>query len=150
LLEVELTSRGVPFVKYGGLKFLEAAHVKDFVAGVRLLDNPLDELAWFRLLRLHEGIGPAKARLVLDPLRIADPDPQARHAEAVAVAPAAARTALAGTLAKLAEARERSGVAQRADGVLDLVRPLLTARYPDHPARLDDLDRLVSAAAGSP
>ena len=42
LLEVELTARRVPFVKYGGLKFLEAAHVKDFVAGVRLLDNPRD------------------------------------------------------------------------------------------------------------
>ncbi|MDP9221507.1 MAG: ATP-dependent helicase, partial [Actinomycetota bacterium] len=58
LLEIELTARGVPFVKYGGLKFLEAAHVKDFVAGVRLLGNPADEIAWFRLLRLHHGVGP--------------------------------------------------------------------------------------------
>ncbi|MET0863028.1 MAG: ATP-dependent helicase, partial [Nakamurella sp.] len=57
LLEIELTARGVPFVKFGGLKFLEAAHVKDFVAAVRLLDNHLDEVAWYRLLRLHDGIG---------------------------------------------------------------------------------------------
>src|SRR5262249_7407900 len=69
LLEIELTARHVPFVKYGGLKFLEAAHVKDFIAGVRLLDNALDEIAWYRLLRLHEGIGPARARSLLDVLR---------------------------------------------------------------------------------
>src|SRR6185436_6401667 len=69
LLEIELTARRVPFVKYGGLAFLEAAHVKDFIAAIRLLDNPLDEIAWFRLLRLHDGVGPAKARDVLDAIR---------------------------------------------------------------------------------
>jgi DNA helicase-2/ATP-dependent DNA helicase PcrA len=150
LLEVELTSRGVPYVKYGGLKFLEAAHVKDFIAGVRLLDNPRDELAWFRLLRLHDGIGPSRARAVLDALRITEDGVEARHPEAVAVAPAGSRTALAATLAGLAAARGRTGVAERAEGVLELLRPLLTARYPDHPVRLEDLDRLVGAAAGSP
>ena len=67
LLEVELTARRVPFVKYGGLKFLEAAHVKDFIATVRLLDNPLDEIAWYRLLRLHDGVGPARARACSTP-----------------------------------------------------------------------------------
>ena len=72
LLEVELTARGVPFVKFGGLKFLEAAHVKDFVAAVRLLDNQLDEVAWYRLLRLHDGIGPARARMLLELLGAAD------------------------------------------------------------------------------
>ncbi len=150
LLEVELTSRRVPFVKYGGLKFLEAAHVKDFIAGVRLLENPLDELAWFRLLRLHDGVGPARARAILDALRVTEPGTEDRHPEAVAVAPAGTRTALSATLATLAAARRRGGVAARAEGVLEAVRPLLTARYPDHPARLGDLDRLVGAAAGSP
>jgi DNA helicase-2/ATP-dependent DNA helicase PcrA len=70
LLEVELTARNIPFVKFGGLKFLEAAHVKDFVATLRLLDNRLDEVAWYRLLRLHEGIGPARARALLNLLSI--------------------------------------------------------------------------------
>ena len=70
LLEMELTARGVPFVKFGGLKFLEAAHVKDFVAVLRLLDNRLDEVAWYRLLRLHDGIGPARARALLDVLGV--------------------------------------------------------------------------------
>jgi DNA helicase-2/ATP-dependent DNA helicase PcrA len=150
LLEVELTARRVPFVKYGGLKFLEAAHVKDFIATVRLLDNPLDEIAWYRLLRLHDGVGPARARALLDVLRPAEPDTELRHPDTVAAAPAAARTALAATLDTLASARRHHDVAARATLVLDLLRPLLTARYPDHPARLGDLDRLVGAAAQSP
>jgi DNA helicase-2/ATP-dependent DNA helicase PcrA len=150
LLEVELTARRVPFVKYGGLKFLEAAHVKDFIGAVRLLDNRLDEIAWFRLLRLHDGIGPAKARALLDALAPSEPDSDLRHADAVASAPASTRTALAVTLRGLTAAREQSTVAQRAEHVLDMLRPLVTARYPDHTTRLSDLDRLVSAAAGSP
>ena len=60
LLELELTARRIPFMKYGGLKFLEAAHVKDFLAALRVLDNPSDEIAWFRLLRLHRGVGPGQ------------------------------------------------------------------------------------------
>jgi DNA helicase-2/ATP-dependent DNA helicase PcrA len=149
LLEVELTARGVPFVKFGGLKFLEAAHVKDFVAAVRLLDNPLDEIAWFRLLRLHGGIGPARARTLLGVLGPATGDSDTRYAEVVAAAPAPARTALAASLAGLGNARSAGAVAARARAVLDLLRPLLVARYPDHGARLADLDRLVGAAADS-
>jgi DNA helicase II / ATP-dependent DNA helicase PcrA len=50
LLELELTRRRIPFVKYGGLRYLEAAHVKDLVALMRLADNPADEISWFRVL----------------------------------------------------------------------------------------------------
>lgn len=151
LLEVELTARGVPFVKYGGLKFLEAAHVKDFVAAVRLLDDPRDEVAWYRLLRLHDGIGPARARSLLGSL--ADPELSAdldRHAEAVAAAPAMSRVALAASLSALADARSRGRIGERARGCLDLLRPLVTARYRDWSARLGDLERLVGAADQSP
>ena len=58
LLEVELARRNIPYVKYGGLKFLEAAHVKDVLALLRILDNPFDEVSWFRVLQLLEGVGP--------------------------------------------------------------------------------------------
>lgn len=61
-LELELHRRRIPFVKYGGLKYLEAAHVKDFVALLRLADNGADDIAWFRVLQLVEGLGPASAR----------------------------------------------------------------------------------------
>jgi DNA helicase-2/ATP-dependent DNA helicase PcrA len=50
LLEIELAARGIPYVKYGGLRFTEAAHVKDFIAAARIVANPADDLAWFRLL----------------------------------------------------------------------------------------------------
>ncbi len=61
LLEVELTRRNIPYVKYGGLKFLEAAHVKDVLALLRWVDNPKNRLAGFRTLQLLPGIGPAHA-----------------------------------------------------------------------------------------
>lgn len=68
LLEVELARRRIPFVKYGGLKFLEAAHVKDLLAVLRWVDNPRNQLAAFRTLQLLPGMGPANARRVIDEL----------------------------------------------------------------------------------
>ena len=68
LLEIELGRRNVPFVKYGGLKFLEAAHVKDVLAILRWAENPRDAVAGLRALQLHPGIGPATARDVIDRL----------------------------------------------------------------------------------
>ena len=58
-LELELARRNIPFVKYGGLKFLESAHVKDLLCLLRILENPSDELAWHRVLGLLDGVGPA-------------------------------------------------------------------------------------------
>jgi DNA helicase-2/ATP-dependent DNA helicase PcrA len=68
-LEVELGRRNLPFVKYGGLKFLEAAHVKDVLCILRWAENPLDSIAAFRVLQLLPGIGPAAAGKALDHVR---------------------------------------------------------------------------------
>ena len=65
LLEVELTRRNVPFVKYGGLKFIEAAHIKDMLAMLRLMENPADEISWFRVLLLLNGVGPVTAERMM-------------------------------------------------------------------------------------
>ena len=73
LLELELSRRRIPYVKYGGLQFLEAAHVKDLICLFRLADNPRDELAWFRLLQLVEGVGPVRARRAIDALGVDQP-----------------------------------------------------------------------------
>ncbi len=81
-LEVELNRRNIPFVKYGGLKFVEAAHVKDMLAILRVLENPADELSWHRVLQLLEGIGPVTARRAIDALMGREPD-QAAPGEAV-------------------------------------------------------------------
>jgi len=71
-LELELARRNIPFVKYGGLKFLESAHVKDLLALLRILDNPSDELAWLRVLGLVEGVGPATTRRLMSELGVAE------------------------------------------------------------------------------
>lgn len=73
-LEVELTRRNVPFVKFGGLKFLDAAHVKDLLALLRFAENPRDRVAGFRLMHLIPGVGPATAQRALDTMSAsADP-----------------------------------------------------------------------------
>jgi DNA helicase-2/ATP-dependent DNA helicase PcrA len=64
-LELELTRRNIPFVKFGGLKFLEAAHVKDVLAVLRWAQNPRDRIAGFRAMQLVAGIGPKTASRVL-------------------------------------------------------------------------------------
>src|SRR5271168_3737077 len=66
VLEVELTKKNIPFVKYGGLKFLEAAHVKDMLSVLRWADNPRNSVAAFRVLKLLPGIGPGHAKQALD------------------------------------------------------------------------------------
>jgi DNA helicase-2/ATP-dependent DNA helicase PcrA len=65
-LEIELVRRNIPFVKFGGLKFLDAAHIKDTLALLRFVENPRDRVAGFRILHLLPGIGPASAQRVLD------------------------------------------------------------------------------------
>ena len=65
-LEIELTRRNIPFVKFGGLKFLDAAHIKDMLALLRFVENPRDRVAGFRLMQLIPGVGPASAQKVLD------------------------------------------------------------------------------------
>jgi DNA helicase II / ATP-dependent DNA helicase PcrA len=65
-LEIELAQRNIPFVKYGGIKFLEAAHVKDVLSTLRWCENPRDRVAGFRVIQLLPGIGPSTAAKILD------------------------------------------------------------------------------------
>ncbi|MFB2607072.1 ATP-dependent helicase, partial [Rhizobium phaseoli] len=65
-LEVELTRRNIPFVKFGGLKFLDSAHVKDMLAALRFAQNPRDRVAGFRLMQILPGVGPSTAQKALD------------------------------------------------------------------------------------
>ncbi|WP_026621227.1 ATP-dependent helicase [Ensifer sp. WSM1721] len=79
-LEVELTRRNIPFVKFGGLKFLDSAHVKDLLAVLRFAQNPRDRVAGFRLLQMLPGIGPLTAGKILDTIT-EDPEPLLSLAE---------------------------------------------------------------------
>jgi DNA helicase-2/ATP-dependent DNA helicase PcrA len=152
LLEIELSARKIPYVKFGGLRFTDTAHVKDFLATARILANPADDLAWFRLLRLHEGIGPVHARRVLDALGTADDWTSA--AGVVAAAPARSRRALTATLGRLADAAALTTAGPAgpalASVILAVLDPLIRARYADAAVRLNDLQRLADAAAAEP
>jgi DNA helicase-2/ATP-dependent DNA helicase PcrA len=116
-------------VKYGGLRYLEAAHVKDLLALFRLLDNPRNELAWFRVLQLLDGVGPVTARKATNELL------------AGGTWPAAAPLTEA-----LDAARNAESPGQQAELLRDALAPLIEERYPDGAVRLEDLERLVAAA----
>jgi DNA helicase-2/ATP-dependent DNA helicase PcrA len=145
LLEVELGRRNVPFVKYGGLRFLEAAHVKDFLGLLRFGENPRDPMAGFRSVQLLSGAGPAFAREVTRKLCL---DPDLAGLSALR-APPAARQDFARLVALV---RELSAEAAPWPGQLTRVRefyqPLLE-RLHDHAAvRALDLDALENIASG--
>jgi DNA helicase-2/ATP-dependent DNA helicase PcrA len=71
VLELELMRRNIPYVKYGGLRFLEAAHVKDMLAVLRWADNPRNRIAAFRALQILPGVGPAKAEKLFRDMKAA-------------------------------------------------------------------------------
>jgi len=152
-LEVELTRRNIPFVKYGGLKFMEAAHVKDTLAILRVLENPHDEVAWFRVLQLPEGMGPATARRVLETVGVRSPEiasPLVRFLDEPVQVPRSAlegvhelRSALRGCL----DESVLSPAAQ-IERVRSFLEPVFVRRHDGAAARLRDLDQLAALAAG--
>ena len=164
LLELELTRRGIPFVKYGGLRYLDAAHVKDLLALLRLVDNPADELAWFRVLQLLDGVGPARARRILQALRgghVADGSPGAaagttaggEHWEAASEqVPEGSRAHAASLFNALRRARSapQPVAGTRVEGLCEALAPLVRLRYPDGAIRVGDLEPLAAAARTAP
>ena len=151
-LELELGARRIPYVKYGGLRFVEAAHVKDLLAAFRLADNPNDVIAWFRLLQLLPGVGPASARRVATTLgligagrdQVTDGDVMRRWPLAALELPVVAQPAAA-LLVEALVARAEESVATHAERLRVAVAPLIEAAYPEPGARLADLDTLVAA-----
>jgi DNA helicase-2/ATP-dependent DNA helicase PcrA len=150
-LEIELTNRKIPFEKWGGLKFLEAAHVKDVLAFLRVLENPRDEVSWYRVLLLLPGIGDTTARSLIASMaeRAWDPDafaqftPPGRAQEA--------HQALAALLRELRAPRaEDAGVGEDIAIVRRLYDRILAERYDRAEPRLADLDQLAAIAAGYP
>jgi DNA helicase II / ATP-dependent DNA helicase PcrA len=145
LLEVELGRRKIPFVKFGGLKFLEAAHVKDVLCVLRWAENPRDTVAAFRVLKLLPGVGPAAASRVLDHVTQGGSLGELAGLKV----PAAAREAWPGLCALLAKLTS-AGASWK--GQLGAVRgwyePYLETRYDAAGARRSDLEQLEQLADG--
>jgi DNA helicase-2/ATP-dependent DNA helicase PcrA len=151
-LELELTRRRIPFVKFGGLKFLEAAHVKDLLAVLRWAENPRSRLAGFRVAQLVPGMGPAAARRLLDAMEAAT---DAADALQAFEPPAAAREgwdALAALLRTLGPGNNATAVSPWPDelaAVQQWYEPHLKRLHEDDAAvRLIDLVQLQRLAAG--
>ena len=146
-LELELTRRNVPFVKYGGLKFLDAAHVKDAVAILRFAENPRDRVAGFRVAQLLPGVGPKIAETIVAAAAAGD----GFAAMAALALPARARAGFAAfaELMRRLAARAAPWPAEIADAVAWL-SPLIETRYDDARVRMGDLEALERIAAGFP
>ena len=143
-LEIELARRNIPFVKYGGLRFLEAAHVKDVLSLLRWAENPRDEVAGFRVLQLLPGIGPATARKALD-LAVAR-----RSAAALAEfrPPAAAAADWPAFAALLRHLHAGAGWPAEFELAWRWYEPHLQRLHEDAEIRAGDLAQLAQIAAG--
>jgi DNA helicase-2/ATP-dependent DNA helicase PcrA len=145
-LELELSRRNIPYHKYGGLKFLEAAHVKDLLAFLRFAENPRDVSAGLRMLQLLPGIGPKRAGELLDEVARAGGNAAGAWAQA-AVPPALSQTwpRLVEMLGTLTAAEPPPVPAQ-----LHLVRtfygPLLERAHDNPLARMQDLEQIEQLA----
>ena len=147
LLELELVRRNIPYVKFGGLKFLEAAHVKDVLAFLRLLQNPRDRVAGFRVLQLLPGVGPKTAARVLDAMTSADPC----EAISAVTPPHAGAEEWAAFAESFRAARNKSpGWPAELEHVSAWLVPHLERRYDNVEVRLADLRQLEAIAAGYP
>ena len=142
-LEIELAKRDIPFVKRGGFKFLETAHVKDVLAHLRVVQNPMDTVSWNRSLRLVDGVGTKRA---------SDLVPQLATSEAPyeVLRQGGGRAALG--LRNLAAALESVGAvedgspADQVNRLLEYYYPILKEQYDDYPKRIRDLEHLMVMA----
>jgi ATP-dependent DNA helicase UvrD/PcrA len=145
MLEIELTVRNIPFVKFGGLKFLDTAHVKDVLACLRWAENPRDRAAGFRVLQLVPGIGPTTAGRVLDQMTA--------RAGALADLPAPPRAApewraFTDLIDRLR--RRTAGWPAEIAGLREWYQPQLERIHADAPMRAADLVQLEQIAASYP
>jgi DNA helicase-2/ATP-dependent DNA helicase PcrA len=143
-LELELARRNIPFVKFGGLRFLDASHVKDVLSILRWIENPRGRLAGFRALRLVPGVGPATATRWLDALDGAT-EPVAVMREFKTPGSAAAAWSSLVALYQRLQLQNTDWPAEL-ESVLDWYAPQLERIYDDAPLRMPDLAQLQRIA----
>jgi DNA helicase-2/ATP-dependent DNA helicase PcrA len=144
-LEIELTKANVPFVKFGGYKFVETAHVKDVISYLRVLENPRDVVSWNRILLLVDGVGPRTAEKVIDDIlkhRVAaTPDGQTLPTTRFWMQFNDYAENVQKLFDVLKQASSRNlAPAEKTFQVLQYYEPILRGRYDDHQKRKKDLE----------
>jgi DNA helicase-2/ATP-dependent DNA helicase PcrA len=136
-LEIELVKANIPFQKFGGMKFIETAHIKDMLAFLRIAANPKDVVSWYRVLLLHEGIGPKTAQRIMDELSTAkltikaNPDSQ----------PAFKNEKLLGLFNLLYDIHTSKALpSEKLQQVLEYYYPIFKTMYDDYNKRNKDLE----------
>lgn len=147
-LELELARRGVPFVKFGGMKLAEAAHIKDVVAHLKLAENPRDAPAWLRVLQLLPGIGARTADGIAAWTTSGSAEPYTLPENAPKLRKHAHRLDALMALLRRLQAPGLS-VMQQVEAVLAYYTPILKEKYAeDFPKREQDLEHFVGLADG--
>ena len=136
-LEIELASRNIPFVKYGGQKFVEAAHIKDVISYLRIVYNASDQVSWLRALLLIPGIGPKSAEKIIR-------SPGSNTKEEVIKLFNILKEIDAASAACLPAGRDPAKIIET---FLEYYQPLLKHKYDDFHKRLNDLDSLLRIAS---
>ncbi|CAB5116927.1 ATP-dependent DNA helicase UvrD/PcrA, proteobacterial paralog [Olavius algarvensis associated proteobacterium Delta 3] len=141
-LEIELGRENIPFIKYGGFKFVESAHIKDVLAHLKVIANPADRVSWYRILLLIEKIGPKTAQVIYNAIQhegtghsgFLSISQKSRNPEGVENL-----KALFSTLD-----REPMSLFEIGEVLLAYYFPLLRGRYDDYPKRAKDLEQLLA------
>ncbi|MBX3044525.1 MAG: ATP-dependent helicase [Candidatus Kapabacteria bacterium] len=141
--EIELEKANIPYVKYGGLKFIETAHVKDMVAYLRILYNPRDAISWQRVLMLIEGIGPKKSQSLIEmigsgKINIAKIDESVIKSQPEKV------VELFTMLANLI--KEKYSISDKCAIIAEYYRPLLKIKHDDWKKRWEDIETFITIA----
>jgi DNA helicase-2/ATP-dependent DNA helicase PcrA len=142
-LEIELSRHGLPFIKRGGIKFIETAHVKDLLAHLRVVANPLDAVSWHRVLMLVEGVGPKKAQDVMAAIEKSD-NPYRTLCEMPGRSGKGLKD-LALTLESLV-GDEDLRPAHQVSHIYEYYLPIFKEQYDDYPKRARDLEHLQTIA----
>lgn len=143
-LELELNRKNIPYVKYGGQKFVEAAHIKDVLAHIRVLVNVQDIVAWNRILMLLEGVGPKTANDLYEWIQQAGKPYELEHWPGISNRYREQIQALADLLKDLNE--NAYSPEQTLQQIVTYYRQFCERRFDDYPKRLKDLETFVVIA----
>ncbi|MBC8125516.1 MAG: ATP-dependent helicase [Candidatus Kapabacteria bacterium] len=140
-LEIELNKANIPFRKFGGMRFAEAAHVKDLLALVRLTENPRDVISWYRVLLQLPGVGQKTAQTVLSSMQeVSDPISTPERSWS---STGKGASGIATLMSILFKARSIDNTQERLMTLADAYKPTLEKIYDDHPKRWKDIETVV-------